>query len=297
MSRRSKRYRQDVNCDGCGCGQPECVSCYPPETDDILPPFGHSIFSHTSGVSGYYSAPRYQWRPSLPATLPPPPVQPSGPSFADMVSQLDNSTVRSILTELATVAPSAQAAVTSSYQRQLRRARERILDFSKYSVEVWHILNTSEYTEGSGSKQFEASFEARSDVVECIEAIGKETKNESSYGTKLSAVETLRKIAKTILLTGDTLGREVRMEFQHESCLADIMVRIVRSMTPDEQRRAGANTDAKGSLASKVRWVCDEAESYCLEGFYGLHDVLALIGAPGSNNEPESRERGDIGVR
>ncbi|KAI1312933.1 hypothetical protein F5Y03DRAFT_339760 [Xylaria venustula] len=254
------------------------------------------ILSSTSGVSGHYSALPSQWRPSPPSTLPPPPVQPSGPSFAYMVSQLDNNTVRNILTELAAVAPSAQAAVTSSYQHQKKIARERIINFSSHSVHVWHVLNTSEYTKGRGSKQFEASFDTCSDVVGYFETIGKQTKNESSYGTKLSALETLRKIAKTILLTGDVLGHEVRKEFQHESCLVDIMVRIVRSMTPDEQRRAGASTDAKDSLESKVRWVCDEAESYCLEGFYGLRDVLAFISAPGSNNDPESRERGDIDV-
>ncbi|KAJ8119647.1 hypothetical protein O1611_g10562 [Lasiodiplodia mahajangana] len=153
----------------------------------------------------------------------------------------------------------------------------RVINFDSYSKEAWHILNTSSYTEGSGSKQFEASFDARSDVVACINSIGDETHPQSSYGTKLSAIETLRKIAKTILLAEDTLGSEVRKEFQHETCLSDIMLRVAESMSPEEQRCAGANTDAKGSLATKLRWVCDEAKSYCLEGFDGLRDVLALI--------------------
>ncbi|TGJ87667.1 hypothetical protein E0Z10_g1095 [Xylaria hypoxylon] len=159
----------------------------------------------------------------------------------------------------------------------MRMVRERVVDFNEYAVTAWHVLNTSEYTEGSGSKQYEASFEARSDVIDCINSIGEETKAESSFGTKLSALETLLKIAKTILIAGDTLGREVRLEFQHESCLADIMVYVAQSMTPEEQRRAGAITDEKGSLAMKVHWVCDQAEGHCLSGFDGLRDVLALL--------------------
>ncbi|KAI1197619.1 hypothetical protein F5X97DRAFT_333874 [Nemania serpens] len=197
-----------------------------------------------------------------------------------MISRLDDNTVRLILTRLASVSPSAQSIIVSSFQQQAQMMRERVINFDEYSRSAWNILNTSEYTEGSGSNQFEASFEARSDVVACIEAIGKETHAESSYGTKLSALETLRKIAKTILLADDTLGSEVRKEFQHESCLADTMMCVVGSMTPEERRRAGANTDAKGSLATKLRWVCDEAEAYCLDGFRGLRDVLVLIGGP-----------------
>lgn len=207
-----------------------------------------------------------------------------------MISQLDENTVRLILTGLASVSPAAQATIISSFQQQMRMIQERVINFDQYSRDAWHILNTSEYTEGRGSEQFEASFDAYSDVVACIEAIGKETHVQGSYGTKLSALETLRKIAKTILLAGDTLGSEVRRQFQHESCLADTMMRIARSMTAEEQRRAGANTDEKGSLAAKLRWVCDEANGYCIEGLSSLRDVLVLIGGPDKPDEPGARE-------
>lgn len=207
-----------------------------------------------------------------------------------MISQLDEDEVRLILTSLASVSAPAQAAVTSYYQQQVQALRTRVIDFDQYSKDAWNILNTSEYTEGRGSEQYEAAFDACADLVACIESIEEETSAESSYGTKLGALETLCKIAKMVLLAGDTLGREVRMGFQHETCLADTMVRIVESMTPEEQRRAGANSDAKGSLRKKLRWVCDEADAYCLGGF-DLRHVLALIEEPGALASGQDRDR------
>ncbi|KAI1121428.1 hypothetical protein F5Y10DRAFT_101892 [Nemania abortiva] len=310
MSRPGKRIRQEIDCDGTGCGNAECISCYSYASNtrpagtylshNVAPmTLGQPTLYVPPGSSGYIAS--HSGRPSLPAHPAPPPPTAVNPAlgYDYMISRLDNDTVRLILASLASVSPSVQTAVISSYQQKVQMMQARVIDFDTYSKTAWHILNTSGYTEGSGSEQFEASFDARADIVECINDIGKETHAESSYGTKLSALETLRKIAKTILLADDTLGSEVRKEFQHETCLADVMERIVGSMTPEEQRRAGANTDAKGSLATKLRWVCDEAESYCLEGFDGLRHVLSRIEGPrepvsGHDRETQWELRGPI---
>ncbi|KAI0438985.1 hypothetical protein F4803DRAFT_532865 [Xylaria telfairii] len=198
------------------------------------------------------------------------------PNYRHMISELPNEALRHMLNSLAVTSPSVQHAITS-YHEELMDFRQQVLDFDQYSKEAWHVLNTSEYTRGSGSKQYHASWDAKSEVQECITAIGKQTLAESSYGTKLSALETLRKIAKTVLLAGDTLGREVRQQFQDENCIADEMLRIVQLMSPGEQLRAGATADAKGSLAEKVRWVCNKMDAYCMQGSEDLHVVLDLL--------------------
>ncbi|KAI3319257.1 hypothetical protein HD806DRAFT_509476 [Xylariaceae sp. AK1471] len=280
MFRPGKRRRQEVHCGGCSCGDTECVSCWPgvPQlAEPFRQPFVPDNRPHTIPPFG---------RPQPP----PPPAANPGPAYDYMLSQLDNTTVRLILTSLATVSPSTQAAITSAYEQQMRMIQARVINFDHYSKDAWHVLNTSEYCDLRGSKQFEAAYEAFTEVESCINAIGEETHPESPYGTKLSALETLRKIAKTVILADDTLGHEVRNEFQHNDCLAVAMLRIVRSMTVEEQRRAGATADEKGSLAAKVRWVCDQAKSYCLEGLDGLDDVLALLIGEPVGSEEESYE-------
>lgn len=154
---------------------------------------------------------------------------------------------------------------------------EEDIDFDHYSKKAWHVLNTSSYTRGSGSEQYDASFDAFSDIVSYIDAIGAEAVDESSFWTKVNALETLRKIAKTILLVNDTLGHEVRKQFQHDGCLPYLMLEIVQSMTTQEQRSAGASTDSKGSLTEKVRWVHKEAKGYCLEGVDAFGEVLSFL--------------------
>ncbi|KAH8158319.1 hypothetical protein CIB48_g9926 [Xylaria polymorpha] len=199
------------------------------------------------------------------------------PNYGHMISQLPNEALRHMLNSLAMTSPSVQNAIISYHQELMDLRRNHVVDFDQYSKAAWHVLNTSDYTRGSGSKQYNASWDAKSEVQECITTIAEETHADSSYGTKLSALGTLRKIYKTVLLAGDTLGREVRMQFQNENCIADEMLRIVQLMSPGEQLRAGATTDAKGSLAEKVRWVCDEADANCMQGSEDLHVVLGLL--------------------
>ncbi|KAK5659484.1 hypothetical protein OQA88_685 [Cercophora sp. LCS_1] len=156
-----------------------------------------------------------------------------------------------------------------------------VLDFDHYSKSAWRTLNTSHYTRLSSSKQYDASFDAFEEILECITSIQRQTmgNTKSSYGTKLSALETLRKIAKTVLLGDDTLGHEVRKQFQWESALADAMLEITTSMTPEERLRAGANDDGKGALVDKLEWVHAEAGAYCIEGLE-VGKVVALLSPP-----------------
>ncbi|KAI8625027.1 hypothetical protein F5Y19DRAFT_280159 [Xylariaceae sp. FL1651] len=281
MSRPAKRIKRD-ECEGHGCGQVECISCCPSGLDDITtckqvvkesPSRYQTMVTRKPSVAPSFPPPPPPLPP--PSQLPPPPI--ARPSYEYLISQLDDQTVRHMLASLAVTSPYAQAAITSAYEKKMRVFRESVIDFDSYSKDAWHVLNTSAYTRGRGSRQFEAAADAFSEVSACVEAIGQQTHPMSSYETKLSAVTTLRKIAKTVLLAGDTLGREIRVMFQDDDCLADTMLAIVQSMTSEEQRRAGATADEKGSLADKVRWVCDKAESYCINGFDMLNDVLALL--------------------
>ncbi|KAJ2971801.1 hypothetical protein NUW58_g4348 [Xylaria curta] len=74
------------------------------------------------------------------------------------------------------------------------------------------------------------------------------------------------------------------------------MVGIVRSMTPEEQRWAGASTDEDGSLVNKLAWVCDKADAHVLEGLSGLREALDLLtGTPNSVAEPEPGDESSAG--
>jgi hypothetical protein len=158
-----------------------------------------------------------------------------------------------------------------------RNTKRFVANFDHLSKSAWNTLNTSWYTKLSSRKQYEASWDAQAAVEKCIQAIADRAYATSSYGTKLSALETLRKIAKTVLLTKDTLGYEVRKQFQYETILADTMLAIAESMTEDEQLRAGENNpDGKGTLSSKLNRVAHETRSLSIDGL-DVSQAAALL--------------------
>lgn len=105
-------------------------------------------------------------------------------------------------------------------------------------------------------------------MVDCIKAIGQQVKAVSSFETKVNALETLRKIAKTILLSNDILGHEVGKQFQSESVLVETSEAILEMMSPGDRVLAGNNVSepGKGTLLDKMKWVRATADSHVIEG-------------------------------
>jgi len=155
-----------------------------------------------------------------------------------------------------------------------------VIDFVPFSKSAWALLNTSSYTRLSDSKQYDAAFKVFDKTTGFVEAIREQTTDNSSYGTKLNALEALSHIGETVLSgnNNDRLGAEVRKQFQFDTCVVDVLLDIVKSMTPTERLRA-ADNDANhdGTLLSKLEWLRDEAKDYCVDGLE-VGGVVALLG-------------------
>lgn len=92
------------------------------------------------------------------------------------------------------------------------------------------------YGKLKGIHQYELAGEALKAVIGCIETIRMGCSTYANYETKLNAVETLRKIGKTICMSGnDVVGREIIKAFKSETILEDTMLAIAQSMTDDER--------------------------------------------------------------
>ncbi|CAK1360581.1 unnamed protein product [Cercospora beticola] len=190
------------------------------------------------------------------------------PRIEELVSAIDSDSLEQILLQLAQQDTSGlvQSTLVNHYVQQAFEEQSEIIDFDHLSKRAWHAIN-SQYAGMSGSKQYDRSWDVTRDVVECIESIRGQVKEFSSFDTKVNALETLRKIAKTILLSGDVIGHEVRQHFQCESAFSEAVAEILDSMSEDECVAAGQNVSevGKGTLLEKLEWVCAEAEDHCLE--------------------------------
>jgi hypothetical protein len=213
-----------------------------------------------------------------------------------VIHSLPVGKVRQFLAAAADSYPAVAKLILDEHRKIVAAQQAKVIDFDHYSKSAWKVINVT-YGKLSGSRQYEASFQAVADVKRYIQAIGKDAPAHANFGTKKSALETLRKIGKTIALSTDVIGHEVRIEFQSESCLETTMLRIAKSMA--EEERAKMLTD---EFQEKLEELEGLAEDHCI--FEKLEDVrLVLSGEKVSSGdlteddeEEEEAEQTDEGT-
>jgi hypothetical protein len=129
----------------------------------------------------------------------------------------------------------------------------------------------------SGSKQYDISFQVFDDVCDSIQSIvGQASTHHASFGTKRSALETLRKIGKTICMSSnDTLGHEVQKQFSHESSFVDAVKSILDVMSDEECDKMCDLNDGRSSFLVKMEELRKLSDDYCC--FEGFDKVVALL--------------------
>ncbi|KAF2167691.1 hypothetical protein M409DRAFT_21844 [Zasmidium cellare ATCC 36951] len=243
-------------------------------------------YAQDSNNNGYPTAlyappPPPTYYPSLPC--PTPTGQP--PPIADMISLLREQDLHDLLTQIVQTEPShfAHALLTDTYTTHILAQRAKVIDFDHYSKSAWYTLNKSHYTKLSGSKQYDASWDAMAEVTGCIHAIAERATPETSYGTKLNALETLR---------GDCLTSEVRKQFASDHCLEDTVNSILEGMTVEERIQAGQNISeiGKPNLLEKMRWVHNDGDGYCIFEEIGYAVEVLEFGETEEEQDGEEEE-------
>src|SRR6195952_2163978 len=192
----------------------------------------------------------------------------------ETLSALTEYDVRAIISAACQADVRIGQMVLDRHYQNLEVERTKVLDFDQYSKNAWYTLNI-EYDGLSSSKQFHKAGEAFNSVVGCITIIGNNAKEWSTFGTKRSALETLRKIGKTICMScHDALGHEVVKQFQYSTELEDTMLLVVKAMTPEERIVMCAINDGRGPFIGKMV----ELEKLCKDHCIGetMPDVISL---------------------
>jgi acyl-CoA synthetase (AMP-forming)/AMP-acid ligase II len=117
-----------------------------------------------------------------------------------------------------------------------------------------------------------------------IEEIGEQAgESPASFGTKQSGLEALRKIGNTILLSCDTIGYEVRKQFQSDSALEDAMLENVGNMSDEECQKMCDIKEGRTTFLEKLEELASVGKEQCV--FEGLNEVFSQL-----CNESESHE-------
>lgn len=311
MPFRGTKRRRAKDCDGCGCGDPTCPSCDIQSEDDgrapdrpfnagksYRNPAEQSLAGNRQASAASETAivdltgsdhdpgstrQRAMYTPKSAGVYPrastPAATAEKEPSFREMVDALDEKTLRSTLVRLASIAPSAQTVIRQAYTQQTkeRAATPGPTDFDHYSKKAWHALHTSD-----AARKWEALDEIRrigatkrtlETVSGYVVEIRRAVRKTAPFHVKVDALETIRKILKSILLGSNGLAEGVRTALADSEEIGDCVTLIMMDMTEADMIRAGGTADEKGTLAQKFRWCRDEAEKY---GLLKLSAVLSL---------------------
>ena len=161
----------------------------------------------------------------------------------EIIATLNEETLRKALLWAATSSCSVAKQI-HAYKNATRKAEStRIIDFDYLSKRAGHELQQGQGLKGS--RQYHLGLDVSVNIREIVETIQKQTPAHSSFGTKKSALETLRKIGKSLVLRNhDTFGSElVKSLHQDGDPQEKVMLEIVDEMTEDEKARMRENTE------------------------------------------------------
>ena len=188
-----------------------------------------------------------------------------------MINNFDEKTVRKLLLRAAMCSKPVATELVAQRDAILEAESTQVIDFDRYSEEVWHQLQRGKGQRSS--RQFELGLEASVTVVDIIKTIRQQTPAHSSFGTKKSALETLRKIGKSLVLQEYTsFRREVMKAMQEGDPLGTAMLGIVDEMSEEEADEMCGEEE----WIDKVKELIELADGYCL--YERLNDVLGSLG-------------------
>lgn len=141
-------------------------------------------------------------------------------------------------------------------------------DFDHYSKSAWYQIN-KKHDRKSGSKQYEAGYEVASDIENMFKTMAKQTHAHSPLATKRSALETMRKILKSICLHNSEVGSVVMKNIYGQM---DSMIAVAKCFNADDVRTVAAE-----GLLDCIEELEKLAKGYCV--FEELNDVLDIVSA------------------
>ena len=205
--------------------------------------------------------------------------------YESIIEKWDEQTVREVLLVVVSHYPDAGTLIVRRQNCIRRDESAKVIDFDFQSKVAWHALNNPR-DKRNGSRGYEAGIDAAMTVSQIIATIREQTPTHASFGTKKSALVTLRKIGKSIALGGrhDEFGSQVIKTLNNQNNhLEAAMLEIVGAMTEEEKAKMHADKE----WIEKVEELMEHGED--IDMFETLRTMLELL-------DPDERQTTDSSV-
>ena len=207
--------------------------------------------------------------------------------YKSIIDTFDEQTLRAVLLAAAQSIPDVAALIVNRRDDILREESTKVIDFDFQSKVAWHALNNPRDSR-NGSRGYDAGMDAGVCVSQTIAKIREQTPAHASFGTKKSALVTLRKIGKSIALGGryDEFSSEVISTLNNEGGpLEKAMVDIVDAMKEEEKAKMRDNKE----WIEKVKELVELGKD--VDMFETLEKMLEVLG-PAKPRTSDSRTVG-----
>lgn len=201
-----------------------------------------------------------------------PPAVPSDPSLDAALNSFTASELRQLLRLAVHKDPSFASEITTAHMHKTSHVKSKATNFVHYSNSVWHTLNAKQHLDPSKARQHAET--AVHSVASDITAVASQIQRESSLIAKKSALETLRKIGRSICLATGIVGDRVKEVLGTDRMFVDAVVKVAASFTEDDRRTLWAG--GSGTEIVKRLDQLDELRS-CYRVFDGFDVVLKLL--------------------
>ena len=159
-----------------------------------------------------------------------------------IIATFDTATLRRLLLGAARLSPTVANLVIATRDGTVAAENTWVIDFDQHSKFVWRTLADGDSM--SSREAFDASADAVSSIEDSISTIAESSPAHASFGTKKSALVTLRKIGKSVAIAGPSeMAKQVRQDMGVSQTLEDAMLEIVGGMKDHEKQQMREDTE------------------------------------------------------
>ena len=165
--------------------------------------------------------------------------------YKSIIDTFDEQTLRAVLLAAAQYIPDAAALIVTRRDDILKEESTKVIDFDFQSKVAWHSLNDPSNSR-NGSRGYDAGIDAGISISQTIAKIREQTPDHASFGTKKSALVTLRKIGKSIAIEGrydEFSSQVIKTLYTEGEPLEKAMRHIVDAMKEEEKAKMRENKE------------------------------------------------------
>jgi hypothetical protein len=168
--------------------------------------------------------------------------------------------------------PSLASDLTLESAQQSTHKASKSVNFVQHSNSVWHTLNAKQHSDTA--REHQHADKAVQKIANDIYGVASQVSRHSTLTTKKNALETLRKIGRSICLATGVVGDRVKAVLGSDRMFVDAMVKVAEAFTEDDRRTLWAGGSGM-EIVKRLDQLDELRRCYCVfEGFGVVLEIL-----------------------